>query len=336
MKKLYPLLRPLLFAAPAETTHHAALKLLNLKEKLLDGALPAWASQKPIQVSSLSFPNPVGLAAGFDNEGAHLRALFHLGFGFLEVGAVTPRAQPGNPKPRLFRLPEQESLLNRMGFCNRGVDYLLQNLEKRPIGRILGVNIGKNSDTPLDKAADDYLYCFRKVAPLCDYVTVNISSPNTVGLRELQHKDYCQDLLIRLKAAQQEYADNTGLYRPLWVKVSPDLSEEEMKVLADIFCEVSIEGIVATNTSVYRDNVPPQWRDQLGGISGKALHARADAVLARFYALVGEAIPLIGVGGIFSLADAKRKLALGAKLVQVYTGLIYEGPGLVKKLVTGL
>lgn len=335
MKKIYQTIRPLLFACPAERTHHMALKLLNLQAKLFN-TYPEWALQKPVQISGLSFPNPLGLAAGFDNHAAHLPALFHLGFGFIEVGAITPRAQAGNPKPRLFRLEPQESLLNRMGFCNLGVDYLVENLKKRPRGRIVGVNIGKNSDTPLANALEDYVYCFNKVAPFCDYVTVNISSPNTVGLRQLQHGDYCRHLLAGLKKAQSEYAEEAHRTVPLWVKVAPDLSDEEIKALADIFCEVGMEGIVATNTTIARDNVPPQWRDEAGGISGKALNARADAVLTRFYAAVGEDIPLIGVGGIFSLDDAKRKLQAGAKLLQVYSGLIYEGPGLVKEIVTGL
>ena len=191
MKKLYRTIRPILFACPAETTHHIALKLLNW-QAILFNQYPEWALQKPIQISGLSFPNPVGLAAGFDNHAGYLPALFHLGFGFVEVGAVTPRAQSGNPKPRLFRLPAQESLLNRMGFCNQGVAHLVENLKKRPQGRIVGVNIGKNSDTPLENALEDYLTCFNQVAPFCDYVTVNISSPNTVGLFQLQHGDYCR------------------------------------------------------------------------------------------------------------------------------------------------
>lgn len=320
---------------PPETVHHAALRLLDLHTKLFN-KYPKWAQQMPVQVAGLSFPNPVGLAAGFDNHAAHLPALFHLGFGFIEVGATTPKAQPGNPKPRLFRLQEQQSLLNRMGFCNQGVDYLVENLKKRPVGQIVGVNIGKNADTALDDALQDYLYCFNKVAPFCDYVTVNISSPNTVGLRELQHGDYCRQLLAGLKQAQSDYADRYQRYVPLWVKIAPDLSNEEIKALADIFCTQKMDGIVATNTATNRDNVPPQWRDQPGGISGRALSARADAVLAAFYSAVGEAIPLVGVGGIMSLGDAKRKRAAGAKLLQLYSGLIYEGPGLVKEIVTGL
>ncbi len=335
MKKLYRTVRPILFACPAETTHHIVLKLLNW-QAILFNQYPEWALQKPIQISGLSFPNPVGLAAGFDNHAAHLPALFHLGFGFVEVGAVTPRAQGGNPKPRLFRLPAQESLLNRMGFCNQGVAYLVENLKKRPQGRIVGVNIGKNSDTPLENALEDYLYCFNQVAPFCDYVTVNISSPNTVGLRQLQHGDYCRHLLEGLKKAQEQYAEAKARYVPLWVKVAPDLSHEEIKTLAAIFCELRIDGIVATNTTIQRDNVPPKWRHEAGGISGKALNARADAVLASFYEFVGEAIPLIGVGGIFSVKDAKRKQQKGAKLLQLYSGLIYEGPSLIKELVTGL
>ncbi|MBY0377751.1 MAG: quinone-dependent dihydroorotate dehydrogenase [Gammaproteobacteria bacterium] len=335
MKNIYRTIRPILFTCPAETTHHMALKLLDW-QAILFNKYPEWASQKPIRVSGLSFSNPVGLAAGFDNHAAHLPALFHFGFGFIEVGAITPRAQAGNAKPRLFRLPAQESLLNRMGFCNQGVDYLVENLKNRPKGHIVGVNIGKNSDTPLENALQDYLYCFNKVAPFCDYVTVNISSPNTMGLRQLQQGDYCRHLLEGLKKAQSEYAQQANRYVPLWVKVAPDLSQEEIKVLADIFCALRMDGIVATNTTIQRDNVPVAWRNEAGGISGKALNARADAILASFYAAVGEAIPLIGVGGIFSVADAKRKQQAGAKLLQLYSGLIYEGPGLIKELVTGL
>lgn len=320
---------------PPEVAHHMTLNLLDYKAKIVQ-QYPAWALQKPISVSGLSFPNPVGLSAGFDNDAAHLSALFHLGFGFIEVGAVTPKAQSGNPKPRLFRLPEQRSLLNRMGFCNRGVDYLVQNLKSRPVGQIVGVNIGKNANTALVDAVQDYLYCFNQVAPFCDYVTINISSPNTVGLRDLQQGDYCRQLLMALKKAQRDYADRSQRYVPLWVKVAPDLSDEEIKVLADMFCEQQMDGIVATNTTIHRENVPPQWRDQPGGISGKALNARADAVLAVFHQAIGETIPLIGVGGIMSLADAKRKFTAGAKLVQLYSGLIYKGPGLIKEIVSGL
>ena len=320
---------------PPERVHHLALGLLDLHAKIFN-QYPKWAQQTRVKVSGLSFANPVGLAAGFDNHAAHLPALFHLGFGFIEVGAVTPKVQPGNPKPRLFRLRSQQSLLNRMGFCNQGVDYLIENLKNRPTGQIVGVNIGKNTHTALADALQDYLYCFNKVAPFCDYVTVNISSPNTVGLRELQHGDYCRLLLTGLKKAQRDYADQSQRYVPLWVKIAPDLSSEEIKVLADIFCMLQMDAIVATNTTINRDNVPAQWRDQPGGISGRALSARADAVLTAFYSAVGESIPLVGVGGILSLDDAKRKRAAGAKLVQLYSGLIYEGPGLVKEIVTGL
>jgi dihydroorotate dehydrogenase len=320
---------------PPETAHHAVLRLLDWQANLFNN-YPEWALQVPQHVAGLSFPNPLGLAAGFDNHAAHLPALFHLGFGFIEVGGITPKAQPGHPKPRLFRLPAQQSLLNRMGFCNRGVDYLVENLKKRPVGQIVGVNIGKNTHTPLEAALQDYLYCFERVAPFCDYVTINISSPNTAGLRQLQHKDYCQQLLTGLKAAQRNYADRHQRYVPLWIKVAPDLSSEEIKVLADIFCTQQMDAIVATNTTINRDTVPVEWRDQPGGISGRALSARADAVLAAFYQAVGEAIPLVGVGGILSLADAKRKRAAGAKLLQLYSGLIYEGPGLIKEIVTGL
>ncbi len=335
MKKLYEIIRPLLFRWPPERVHHLVLGLLDLQAKVVN-TYPKWARQTPVQVSGLSFPNPVGLAAGFDNHAAHLPALFHLGFGFIEVGAITPKAQPGNPKPRLFRLPDQQSLLNRMGFCNQGVDYLVENLKKRPAGQIVGVNIGKNTNTALEDALQDYLYCFNKAAPFCDYVTINISSPNMVGLRELQHGDYCRQLLAGLKKAQRDYADRSQRYVPLWIKVAPDLSNEEIKVLADIFCTQKMDAIVTTNTTINRDNVPVEWRDQPGGISGRALSARADAVLTAFYSALGEAIPLVGVGGIMSLDDAKRKCAAGAKLLQLYSGLIYEGPGLVKEIVTGL
>lgn len=320
---------------PPETAHHGVLRLLDWQADLFN-KYPKWALQAPQRVAGVSVPNPVGLAAGFDNHAVHLSALFHLGFGFIEVGAITPKAQPGNSKPRLFRLQEQQSLLNRMGFCNRGVDYLVENLKKRPAGQIVGVNIGKNTHTPLADALQDYLYCFNKVAPFCDYVTINISSPNTVGLRELQHKAYCQQLLIGLKEAQRDYAESSQRYVPLWIKVAPDLNSEEIKVLADIFCAQQMDAIVATNTTINRDNVPAEWRTQPGGISGHALSARADAILTAFYQAVGEAIPLVGVGGIMSLADAQRKRAAGAKLLQLYSGLVYEGPGLVKEIVTGL
>ncbi len=335
MKKMYRAIRPLLFMCPPESAHHAVLGLLDLQAKLFN-KYPEWALQRPEHLGGLSFPNPVGLAAGFDNHAAHLPALFHMGFGFIEVGGITPKAQPGRLKPRLFRLQAEQSLLNRMGFCNLGVDHLVENLKKRPAGQIVGVNICKNTDTSLVDALQDYLYCFERVAPFCDYVTINISSPNMPGLRELQDSDYCRNLLKGLKKAQSAYADRADRYVPLWVKVAPDLNVEEIKVLADIFCTQKMDAVVATNTTINRANVSEQWRDQAGGISGRALNESADAVLAAFHSAIGEAIPLVGVGGIFSLADAKRKCAKGAKLLQLYTGLIYEGPGLVKDIVTGL
>ena len=333
MSKLYQAMRPLLFAGDPETMHHLALRAVDWQP---NKTYPDWADHKPIKLMGLSFPNPIGLAAGFDNHAAHLPGLFHFGFGFIEVGGITPKAQSGNPKPRLFRLPQQQSLLNRMGFCNQGVDHLIENLKNRPKNKIVGVNICKNTDTSLNDAAKDYMDCFTKVAPYCDYVTVNISSPNMTGLRDLQHSDYCRDLLQQLKQGQKTFADQYHRYIPLWVKIAPDLSEEEVKALAHIFCHTQIDAVVTTNTTIARDTVPVEWQDQKGGISGKALTARADAILAQFYALLGETIPLIGVGGIMSLADAKRKLEKGAKLLQVYTGLIYQGPGLIKDIVTQL
>jgi dihydroorotate dehydrogenase len=285
----------------------------------------------------LDFPNPVGLAAGLDKNGEAIDAWAALGFGFIEVGAVTPRPQPGNPKPRVFRLPSAQALINRMGFNNLGVDRLLANIEGSSYRGILGVNLGKNFDTPIERAADDYLICLEKLYARASFLTLNISSPNTKNLRELQGTQELDDLLGRIKSAQQRLSDRHGKYTPVAVKVAPDLDDAQIAAMAALFRRHRPDAVIATNTTLARSGVEhlPHGREA-GGLSGAPLRAAADRVLAAFHAALGGEIPLIGVGGIMSGEDARAKFAAGASLVQLYTGLIYRGPALVAECVQAL
>jgi len=314
---------------PPETAHHVTLQWLTLSTQL-----GLWKKkpclQPPIEVMGLTFPNYVGLGAGLDKNGDYIDALSVLGFGFIEVGTVTPRPQLGNPKPRLFRLVSEEAIINRMGFNNKGVDYLVTRLKKMHYKGILGINIGKNKDTTTDDATKDYLYCFKKVAPYASYITINISSPNTEKLRELQHGELLQHLLSALKQAQQNFFISHQKYVPLVVKVSPDLTLDEMKAMAQIFMNEKIDGIIATNTTVDRSQVSSQTS---GGLSGKPLMQRSTNVLKTFHQYLEGKIPLIGCGGIQNGHDAKAKLAAGASLLQIYTGLIYQGPDLIQTIL---
>ena len=335
---LYPLLRPLLFRLEPETAHDltlsalARLARLGLIESIAPKVMPL-----PMRVMGLDFPNPVGLAAGLDKNGEAIDAWASLGFGFIEVGAVTPRPQPGNPKPRVFRLPQAQAIINRMGFNNLGVDHLLANLERSTWRGILGVNLGKNSDTPIERAADDYLYCMDRLYARVAFLTLNISSPNTRELRSLQGSSELDALLGRIKAAQQRLADQHGKYTPVAVKVAPDLDTEQIRAMADRFRRHRVDAVIATNTTVSRSGVEHLPHGQeAGGLSGAPLREVSTRVLAAFHTALQGEIPLIGVGGILSGADARAKVAAGASLVQLYTGLIYRGPALIREVVEAL
>lgn len=335
---LYPLLRPFLFQLEPETAHNLTLSALVILERF--GVLKLIAPRVPplpVRVMGLNFPNPVGLAAGLDKNGEAIDAWAALGFGFIEVGAVTPRPQPGNPKPRVFRLPQAQAVINRMGFNNLGVDHLLANLERSTWRGILGVNLGKNFDTPIERAADDYLYCLEKLYARAAFLTLNISSPNTRNLRSLQGSDELDTLLGRIKAAQQRLADRHGKYTPVAVKVAPDLEAEQIRAMADLFRRHRVDAVIATNTTLSRAGVEHLPHGQeAGGLSGAPLREVSTWVLAAFHSALKGEVPLIGVGGILSGADARAKVAAGASLVQLYTGLIYRGPALIREVVEAL
>ena len=291
----------------------------------------------PVEAMGLTFPNAVGLAAGLDKNGEHVEALGALGFGFIEVGTVTPRPQPGNPRPRIFRIPQARAVINRMGFNNLGVDRLVYNLGRARYRGILGINIGKNFDTPNERAAADYVACMRKTYPLASYLVVNVSSPNTANLRQLQSGDEFDHLLDALKAEQRELFRASGRYVPLTVKIAPDLSEEQVGRIAHSLLDHGVDGVLATNTTVARTGVEGLTHgDEAGGLSGAPLRERSTAVVRRLRAALGERIPIIGVGGILRGDDAAEKIAAGAKLVQLYSGLIYTGPQLVAECVRAL
>jgi dihydroorotate dehydrogenase len=281
-------------------------------------------------VMGLAFPNPVGLAAGLDKNGAYIDALAALGFGFIEIGTVTPRPQPGNPKPRMFRLESHDALINRLGFNNEGVEKLLRNVERASFRGILGINIGKNFDTPIERAADDYVACLDAVYDRATYVTVNISSPNTKNLRDLQSSEKLDELLGAIMTRRVQLAARHGLRKPVALKVAPDLDESQVEAIATLAVKHGIDALIATNTTVSRDGVNGHRHAlQAGGLSGRPLFAMSTRVLASFNRRLAGRIPLIGVGGILSGADARAKAEAGASLVQVYTGFIYRGPDLI-------
>ena len=335
---MYSLLRPLLFTLDPETAHHVTLDALQAAYRL--GLLPLVATQPvsdPRTVMGLTFPNPVGLAAGLDKNGAYIDALAALGFGFIEIGTVTPRPQPGNPKPRLFRLPEAQAIINRMGFNNLGVDALLENVKRSRYQGILGINIGKNFDTPIERAADDYLIGLRKVYSHASYVAINISSPNTKNLRQLQGGDELDALLSQLKAEQEKLAEQHGKYVPLALKIAPDLESEQIQQIATLLMRHRIDGVIATNTTLSRAGVEhlPQ-HSEAGGLSGAPVREKSTAVIRQLAAALQGALPIIGVGGILSGADAVEKIQAGAALVQVYSGLIYRGTDLVAECAAAI
>jgi dihydroorotate dehydrogenase len=329
---MYKLARPFLFGFDAERAHGLGLKAIETAYRT--GTIPLLARPPqplPTKLLGLTFPNPVGLAAGLDKNGAHVEALFGLGFGFVEVGTVTPRPQPGNPKPRMFRLPAHQAVINRLGFNNEGVDALVRNIERiRRRSGVLGINIGKNKDTSNERAASDYLYCLERVYPLADYITVNISSPNTAGLRELQEEQALRQLIGSLREAQEDLAAQHGKRVPMLVKLAPDLSDDDIDAVARVLGDLGVDGVIATNTTVSRISVQDDpLAHETGGLSGAL-------VLRRLRTRLPDRIPLIGVGGILSGADAVAKMAAGASLVQVYSGMVYRGPELIGECVDAI
>lgn len=335
---MYPLLRTLLFSGDPEKAHGRALRWAGAVQSLgLKGLIASTPEAMPTQAFGLELANPVGLAAGLDKDGAHIDTLAAWGFGFIEVGTVTPRPQPGNPAPRLFRLTEKQAIINRMGFNNGGVQALVKNLERKRWNGPVGVNIGKNKDTPNEQALDDYRYCLERVWDVAGYIVVNISSPNTAGLRELQHGDPLRRLIGGLREAQERLGAQHGQRRSLLLKIAPDLSETELTALASTLNQIGIDGVIATNTTLDRSEVQgaPQAGES-GGLSGKPLYTRSTEVLRRLRGTLDKHIPIIGVGGILSGADAVGKMSAGASLVQIYSGLIYRGPELVAECVAAL
>lgn len=338
---MYSLARSLLFALDAETAHTLTLPALKHAARFgltnaLEQPLP-----DPRTVMGLHFPNPVGLAAGLDKDGAYIDGLAALGFGFIEVGTVTPRGQPGNPKPRLFRLPQANAIINRLGFNNQGVDTFVANVQSSRFFQekqgILGLNIGKNADTPIEQAADDYLYCLERVYPYASYVTVNISSPNTKNLRQLQGASELDGLLAQLKDAQQRLADKHKRYVPIALKIAPDIDDEQIKNIAGALLRHKMDGVIATNTTLARDAVQGMpHAEETGGLSGVPVFEKSNTVIRALHAELGDALPIIGVGGILSGNDARTKISAGASLVQIYTGLIYRGPVLVRECAAAL
>jgi len=331
----YAFVRPALFALDAELAHHLTLGGLKGLQRLGIARAPrARPDQCARSVMGLTFPNPVGLAAGLDKNGAYIDALATLGFGFIEIGTVTPRPQPGNPRPRLFRLPETAAIINRMGFNNDGVDTLVENIQRSKWRGILGINIGKNFDTPLEHAANDYVSCLRKVYGLASYVTVNISSPNTQGLRDLQGADQLETLLAAVAQERMVLAGSYGRRVPLALKIAPDLDSTQIAVIADLVRTYEIDAVIATNTTIDRAGVAASPRaSESGGLSGAPLAHRSTEVIRQLVAALGGKVPVIGVGGIMTPADARSKAAAGASLVQLYTGLIYSGPELVAQCI---
>jgi dihydroorotate dehydrogenase len=335
---LYPLIRFILFRLDPEKTHDLTLKWLKRIERSPFRFLIAQkAISDPVELWGIKFPNRVGLAAGLDKNGACIDAFAALGFGHIEVGTVTPRPQPGNPKPRLFRLTKAKALINRFGFNNHGVDQLIENIKHTQYTGVLGINIGKNFDTPAEKATDDYLICLEKVYPYASYITVNISSPNTAGLRDLQFGQALDDLLAAIKTKQSELTSQYKRKIPILIKIAPDLTEDDVTELAEAFIKHQVDGVIATNTTFSRKGVESLTHsDEQGGLSGAPVLLSSTQVLKSLVDKTNGAFPVIGVGGITCGGDAEKKLAAGASLVQVYSGLIYRGPELITEIAKAL
>ncbi|WP_035056254.1 quinone-dependent dihydroorotate dehydrogenase [Andreprevotia chitinilytica] len=334
----YGLIRPLLFSLDAERAHTLTFRTADFLHDM--GFLRVFmphVEPLPVRVMGIDFPNPVGLAAGLDKNGDHLDTLADFGFGFIEIGTVTPRPQPGNPKPRMFRLPEAEGIINRMGFNNDGVDALVENVKRAQYKGVLGINIGKNADTPIEKATDDYLIGLEKVYEYASYVTVNISSPNTKNLRQLQQADELNQLLAALKHKQAALADKHGRYVPLALKIAPDLDAHQVQEIADRLIANEIDAVIATNTTLSRVGVGHLKNgSEAGGLSGSPVRAKSTHVIRELAEALDGALPVIGIGGIFEGEHALEKIQAGAELVQVYSGLIYRGPQIVSDCVETL
>lgn len=334
---LYKAIRPLLFAVDPECSHDATLSLLKSLHQIGLFKHPKPITQNSVECFGLSFANPLGLAAGLDKNAECIPAWAAMGFGFIEVGTITPKPQFGNPKPRLFRLPEDQAIINRMGFNNKGVDYLVKRLQQVRPTCPLGVNIGKNKDTEIKEAWQDYVYCYEKVYPYADYVTVNISSPNTPELRKLQQGELLKSILTPLRELQKSLIQKYHKKVPILVKIAPDLSMSELQALLDDLLSLKIEGIIATNTTVERPNsLQNSHAQEIGGLSGEPLFERSTNMIRSIYQQVGDSLPIVAVGGIMTPEQAKAKLAAGAKLIQIYSGLIYQGPGLIKAILDHL
>ncbi|XQW86667.1 quinone-dependent dihydroorotate dehydrogenase [Thalassotalea piscium] len=335
---LYSAIRKLLFKLDPEISHELTIKSLkNTGATPLNFIYKQKLAAKPVQVMGIHFPNACGLAAGLDKNGECIRAFDAMGFGFIEVGTVTPRPQPGNDKPRIFRLTQANAIINRMGFNNKGVDYLVEQVRKAKFRGVLGINIGKNKDTPDENAKDDYIYCMRKVYNFATYITVNISSPNTPGLRSLQYGDALNELLSALKAEQRALASHFDKYVPIAVKIAPDLTSEEVESIAQSLIDNEIDGVIATNTTLSREGVEGlEHGEEQGGLSGEPVKDKSTVVIQQLSQALNGRLPIIGVGGIASAKDAQEKLAAGASLVQIYSGFIYKGPDLVKEIVSAI
>lgn len=335
---IYRLARSVIFKLDAEKAHDLAIQNFSrFTGTPLDLFYRQHVPDRPVEVMGIKFKNPVGLAAGLDKNGECIDAFGAMGFGFVEVGTVTPRPQPGNDKPRLFRVIPAEGIINRFGFNNLGVDNLVENVKKAKFDGVIGINIGKNKDTPVEKGAEDYLICMEKVYPYAGYIAVNISSPNTPGLRSLQYGEALDDLLSQLKQKQKELAEKHGKYVPLALKIAPDLEDQEIVQIAESLIKNDIDGVIGTNTTLDRSLVKNMPHcDEAGGLSGRPLQNRSTEVIRRLAEELDGALPIIGVGGIDSAISAREKMMAGAQLVQVYSGFIYHGPKLVKDIVTNI
>lgn len=327
----YNLARKVLFSMDPENAHDWALRAMKLAWRTgtsrYIGITPV---ANPVTVMGLQFANPIGLAAGFDKSAEYVDALAALGFGFIEVGTLTPRPQHGSQRPRIFRLADQDAIINRMGFNNKGVEYAARQLEKISYRGILGINLGKNAHTPLDKAADDYLFGFRTLWKYASYITLNISSPNTPGLRELQGKEYLGDLLKKMKAEQAIIHQREKKYIPLVVKVSPDMTDEQISEIAEVLLQEKVDGVIATNTTLSRDGaLPSPHLNESGGLSGMPLCGRSTHVIHLLSLALKKQIPIIASGGVMDEETAKDKIIAGASLLQVYTGFIFNGPNVI-------
>lgn len=337
---MYKLLRNILFCLPAEASHNLALRAMKIGDGLGASALLAAntaGKATAARVMGIDFPHVVGLAAGLDKNADYVDALASMGFGFIEVGTLTPRPQPGNPKPRMFRLNSEQAIINRLGFNNKGIEYACENIEKLRNRGVLGINIGKNFDTPVEQANQDYIHCLRRAYQLADYITVNISSPNTPGLRKLQFGDEFNSLLDELKEEQASLQAQHNMYTPIAVKLAPDMTEEQIASCCESLLSREFDGVIATNTTLDRSLVASHPHSgEAGGLSGAPLSEKSCEVLKCIKAEVGERIPIIGVGGIMSADDAQKRLAAGADLLQIYTGFIYQGPPLIEQILAGI